>query len=993
MQLKAMDLTQCDTSQMPDKERPDVAVPVAGPAAYEAESQLSAFEQEISTKTFTATVMSSAMQYAFRRENLCGGVCIAGESSLSSLDLGKIEWIRLSQVGLANGFEAVDYAQMTEKLLQFFHLPKRRKLVFFVSSDGASVSVDVGVRDANHESHEDERRSAIAAADNFSRAYWPGLKFVSSTATENGSARMRMDGLVRFTTDNRGRKVYATGLHSITGLPSRLGGQETALGAFSVIDKLASGLAGKRWGYLVVADPIGTDEIERSVFVCREFAGRAESMKQFQAGTSLNETISRSISESWGKSESCSELKKKSSKTGRNLLEAGAAVGLATAGTAALAVACPALIPAVLAGGEMVVGGLLANLGSCVMIGRALRQKDQASKSCGTTYSKSVSDSVSSAKAVNFGETIVNKHADAMSRMLDGQIRRYECAASVGAWETGVYVIGEDDETSRAGADIVKAMVSGGESYAEPVRVIDLKAGKVTFSGDSDPFLAIRQFDNPRITVLQNGQEFLHPLGERYNGMRTVLHSKELARFVNFPLSNVSGIPIKRMVSETGIPDESAGGFDFGKSIFRGNEQFSPYRIALPSLAKHALVCGINGSGKTNTVFGILEALSEKQTPYLVIEPAKQEYVAWAIERNAHLLRECRGNEAKARARQDWINVFIPGKAKWRGTELERLSLNPFDFVWLDKDSEPTVLEHIDRLKTVVNASLPMQEILPVLMEELIYKGYSTRTMPKGLDGQFACWLPTGSEERSPVFDENVRLPSFVQLKRLVPSLLRERSYAADVARNIQAALESRLGSFTRGWRGELLNRELPRRSRSDWDTLFAHPTVINLTALTSDDDKAFFMGLVMMFLYEYRQSLEEISPSGSGLALKHLLVIEEAHRILSRTESLGVGAANPKREMSAMFSNMISEVRAYGQGILIADQVPCRLNEDAVKNTNLKIVHKLVSPDDREAMAKALNLWDDQVRLIGDLEVGEAIVRGDMDREPYLIKVNKNKI
>ena len=42
--------------------------------------------------------------------------------------------------------------------------------------------------------------------------------------------------------------------------------------------------------------------------------------------------------------------------------------------------------------------------------------------------------------------------------------------------------------------------------------------------------------------------------------------------------------------------------------------------------------------------------------------------------------------------------------------------------------------------------------------------------------------------------------------------------------------------------------------------------------------------------------------------------------------------------------------------------------------------------------MATALNLWDDQIRIIGDLDVGEALIRGDMDKDVYMVKINKNK-
>jgi len=92
------------------------------------------------------------------------------------------------------------------------------------------------------------------------------------------------------------------------------------------------------------------------------------------------------------------------------------------------------------------------------------------------------------------------------------------------------------------------------------------------------------------------------------------------------------------------------------------------------------------------------------------------------------------------------------------------------------------------------------------------------------------------------------------------------------------------------------------------------------------------------------------------------------------------------------MFSNMISEVRAYGQGILIADQVPGRLNPDAIKNTNLKIVHRLVSGDDRVMMAVCLDLEAPHGRILGSLRPGHALIRSDMDNEAAWIHVHRSK-
>ena len=68
---------------------------------------------------------------------------------------------------------------------------------------------------------------------------------------------------------------------------------------------------------------------------------------------------------------------------------------------------------------------------------------------------------------------------------------------------------------------------------------------------------------------------------------------------------------------------------------------------------------------------------------------------------------------------------------------------------------------------------------------------------------------------------------------------------------------------------------------------------------------------------------------------------------------------------MGEMFADILAEIRAYGQGLAIIDQVPSKLVPDSLKNTNLKIVHRLVSADDRNAMANAMSLTEEQARLL----------------------------
>jgi DNA helicase HerA-like ATPase len=85
----------------------------------------------------------------------------------------------------------------------------------------------------------------------------------------------------------------------------------------------------------------------------------------------------------------------------------------------------------------------------------------------------------------------------------------------------------------------------------------------------------------------------------------------------------------------------------------------------------------------------------------------------------------------------------------------------------------------------------------------------------------------------------------------------------------------------------------------------------------------------------------------------------------------------------------MISEIRAYGQGILLVDQVPSRLVADAIKNTNLKIVHRLVAEDDRHAMSSCMNLTAEQAKILNLLRPGQAIVFGDLEDQASWLKIS----
>jgi hypothetical protein len=71
----------------------------------------------------------------------------------------------------------------------------------------------------------------------------------------------------------------------------------------------------------------------------------------------------------------------------------------------------------------------------------------------------------------------------------------------------------------------------------------------------------------------------------------------------------------------------------------------------------------------------------------------------------------------------------------------------------------------------------------------------------------------------------------------------------------------------------------------------------------------------------------------------------------------------------------MLTEIRALGEGLIIADQSPEKLAADAMRNTNVQIAHQLRDSRDREAVARALLMTEEQRDFVGKLQPGHAAV------------------
>jgi hypothetical protein len=433
--------------------------------------------------------------------------------------------------------------------------------------------------------------------------------------------------------------------------------------------------------------------------------------------------------------------------------------------------------------------------------------------------------------------------------------------------------------------------------------------------------------------------------------LTNVLTAKELARLAQLPSDSYDGYDVKKQndfeVSTLVFEDTEAQwtmGKKFARNVLTETEVVFPYK----NLRQHCLISGITGSGKTNTVMSLLK---NSPVPYLIIEPTKQEY--------RHLLSIDKN-----------IKVFTPGNER-----LSPIRLNPFYF-----PKGISVMSHIDSLKAVFMSAFSMYASMPNILEQCLYSIY-----------QKLGWDLNTSIN---VFATNnlsyEHYPTLTLLYDEIDEYLDNSGYAEEQKSNIRAALLTRIKSLMTGSKGKLLNTT----ESLDFSELLQSKTIIELEEIADEDDKALIMGLFFIRLSEQFKIEADLVLDAD---LKHFTIIEEAHRLFkNHSENQNPEVANTKGKAVEFFCNILSEIRSKGEGIIIVDQVPTKLAPDALKNTDSKIIHRLVSQDDAEYVAQALAISkDEDLLFLSQLKRGEALffTSGMYKAGHVLINATKEKI
>ncbi len=411
------------------------------------------------------------------------------------------------------------------------------------------------------------------------------------------------------------------------------------------------------------------------------------------------------------------------------------------------------------------------------------------------------------------------------------------------------------------------------------------------------------------------------------------MSANELGLLTGLPQKEVIGLRLREEV-EFGLnvePVPKKERIKLGHLVQSGEEKKIPVYLNKKDLDKHTFITGVTGSGKTTTCQNIL---LDCGLPFLVIEPAKTEYRS--------MLRNEKSSD---------IVFFTPGRQ-----DVAPFFLNPFELF-----PGEAITSRADMLKATFEASFEMEAAIPQIMEAAIYQAYESKGWHIGTN----CWKDKDETDKKngPFADGVYAFPTLTDFVAAVKVVIERQGFDARLKNDYLGSINARIEGLMVGAKGQMLNTV-----RSiDFSNLVHQKVVIELEEIRSSAEKSLLMGFILTNLLQAVRRCHS-----ENKEFQHITLVEEAHRLLSRYMP---GDSLNKKQGVEVFTDMLAEVRKYGESLIIVDQIPDKMTPEVLKNTNTKIVHKLFAQDDKDAIGNTMALDDEQKSFLSNLAPGRAVM------------------
>lgn len=726
------------------------------------------------------------------------------------------------------------------------------------------------------------------------------------------------------------------------GVPSRSLDQQSQTGQNITqgIDRLARGLANETWQMILVAEPATEPEVNQQINNLLQLSSDLHPFikQSHQAGTNESQTSSTTTgsSTSYGLT----------TNTGKNWSDTQ---GTGTSDTTTHQ-----------KGSNSGGGKSHSNNGSSYSNSTSSSWGDNKSVSnahgtsenksrteggnTGKSISKNESTNSSETKGTNTGtskaETLefINKKIERVQNHInDKLIERFDLGRSKGMFKTAIYLASPNKVVYDRLSHAVLSIFQGNQSHFSPLQVTDFAPEKNNIQN----LFLVQRIDKQQ-NNLNNELALIHSIPFTLTNVlgATWLNASEISLLAGLPSREIAGIKLRKNVDFAVNPINPEQGFALGNVVQYGRElKNNVVKLDKKLLNQHIFISGVTGAGKTTTCQQIL---LQSNLPFLVIEPAKTEYRSLYQELGQAVEYYTLGNE-----------------------KISPFRFNPFELMLGESLSG-----HIDMLKATFTAVFPMEASMPYLIEEAIVRSYQDKGWDINQNENLFFDDPWDCQGESfPILSEML-----VTLKDVIAS----KNFGRELQEKYEGSLISRLDNLTLGAKGKMLNT----RNSINIQEMLNKKVVIELEDLRDEQDKCLMMGLLLGRVAEAVKHEHRKDHS-----FQHITLLEEAHRLLSKPQA---GEDGSKRLGVEMFSNLLAEVRKYGECLIIADQIPNKLTPEILKNTNTKIVHRLFASDDRHAIGDTIRLSDEQKDFLTMLEAGEAIVYSAGWHEAVRVKIER---
>ncbi|WP_339006853.1 helicase HerA domain-containing protein [Fusobacterium animalis] len=542
-----------------------------------------------------------------------------------------------------------------------------------------------------------------------------------------------------------------------------------------------------------------------------------------------------------------------------------------------------------------------------------------------TGTNSSVGESTTTGSSQNVSKDIINKKAADYVKYIDEMLLPIiDYGKSKGLYLTTTFIFADKNSQLEKLGNTIKSLYSGKKGNKNPLEfeILDNNDKKVEYfknfqipdcvSYDNENALTLKSY------FIENGDV---SLGNWYS-------PNELGLIAGLPEKEVVGLALNEEV-EFGLnaktPDKNEELISLGNLVQSGNEIDTKVYLEKSALNKHIFITGVTGTGKTTTC---QKLLLESELPFLVIEPAKTEY------------RILMNNE-----KTKDILIFTLGNDK-----VAPFRLNPFEFF-----EGESITSRVDMLKAAMEASFDMEAAIPQIIESAMYSCYE----------DYGWNIDTDENDKfDNPFDEGVySFPTLEDLLNKVETEVTKHNFDDRLKKDYIGSITARLQGLLVGSKGQMLNA---RRS-IDFRELIEKKVVLEIEGIKNGTEKSLIMGFILTNLCEALKA-----KYNKDKHFKHITLIEEAHRLLSKYTP---GDSLNKKNSVETFADMLAEVRKYGESLIIADQIPNKMTPEVLKNTNTKIVHKIFAEDDKEAIGNTISLSKEQKDFLASLPTGRAIV------------------